>query len=225
MAKRYCPRLGPWVLISLLGVCSYSALTLADSQLTATVSGEGSHPASVEDAEQPMWETTSAASDPHHKAEAQGALSLSSSRSGTDDPSEHGEDSTQGAQQPPKPSDRTKGKAFRHLDRDGDGMLSREELPERMDRLRKHFDAADQNKDGLLSHDEIRRLRAHTESRSSPRGRGDQRNIMKRLDRDGDGAISRSEVPARATRLNSAFDRLDRNGDGELTADELPGDR
>ena len=42
--------------------------------------------------------------------------------------------------------------------------------------------------------------------------------ILKQLDRDGDGKVTRDEVPERLRRL---FDRLDRDGDKVLSAEEL----
>ena len=47
----------------------------------------------------------------------------------------------------------------------------------------------------------------------APRGR----RALKRLDADGNGAISRQEW----TRRPEAFDRLDANKDGQITSDEL----
>jgi Ca2+-binding EF-hand superfamily protein len=47
----------------------------------------------------------------------------------------------------------------------------------------------------------------------------DFESLRKRFDRDGDGAIDRSEVPSR---LHPAFDRLDRDGDGRVTREDFP---
>lgn len=44
--------------------------------------------------------------------------------------------------------------------------------------------------------------------------------LFQRWDGDGDGEVTRDEVPARG---RAYFDRLDRNGDGKLTRDELQG--
>jgi hypothetical protein len=43
-------------------------------------------------------------------------------------------------------------------------------------------------------------------------------DMMRRLDRDGDGRVTRDEVP---DRLRPIFDRLDRDGDKVLSAEEL----
>jgi len=42
-----------------------------------------------------------------------------------------------------------------------------------------------------------------------------------KLDRDGDGYVSRAEIPARAEKLLQGFDYLDQNSDGRLSADEV----
>lgn len=47
------------------------------------------------------------------------------------------------------------------------------------------------------------------------------RELIDRLDRDGDGAISLSEIPQRMQRLRNAFDIVDANADGRVTASEL----
>jgi hypothetical protein len=46
----------------------------------------------------------------------------------------------------------------------------------------------------------------------------DFESLRNRFDRDGDGAIERSEVPQR---LQPQFDRLDRNGDDRLTREDF----
>ena len=57
--------------------------------------------------------------------------------------------------------------------------------------------------------------------RAARQGRGPRaprgRRALKRLDADGNGAISRQEW----TRRPEAFDRLDANKDGQITTDEL----
>ncbi|MEL7448078.1 MAG: hypothetical protein AAFN78_02655 [Pseudomonadota bacterium] len=49
----------------------------------------------------------------------------------------------------------------------------------------------------------------------------DPATIVDRLDRNGDGAISRDEVPSQAARLRDNFDVIDADGDGRITAAEL----
>lgn len=95
-----------------------------------------------------------------------------------------------------------------HLDKDGDGLISRDEA-QAAPRLAKHFDEIDANKDGFLSKDEL--AAARTKLRDT---------IFARIDTDADGRISRDEA-ARFPRLARHFDQIDANKDGYLTKDEL----
>ena len=53
-------------------------------------------------------------------------------------------------------------------------------------------------------------------------GGGDPAAFIKRLDKDGDGAVSKEEAPER---MKEFFDRLDKNGDGKLTKEEMAAGR
>lgn len=46
-------------------------------------------------------------------------------------------------------------------------------------------------------------------------------NLVDRLDRNGDGALSPHEIPSQMKRLHNSFDIVDANGDGKITASEL----
>ncbi len=98
--------------------------------------------------------------------------------------------------------------AMTHLDKDGDGLISRDEA-QAAPRLAKHFDVIDTNKDGFLSKDEL--AAARTKVRDA---------IFARIDTDADGRISRDEA-ARFPRLADHFDQIDADKDGYLTKDEL----
>jgi len=116
------------------------------------------------------------------------------------------------------------------FDRNKDGKLSKDELPERMQGM---FDRGDTNKDGFLTADEIGRMAAAQaaptggregrgegrEGRGEGRGFGGMRPdpVFTALDTDHDGVISSAEINAAAASLKT----LDKNGDGQLTEDEV----
>jgi Ca2+-binding EF-hand superfamily protein len=91
---------------------------------------------------------------------------------------------------------------------DKDGRLTREQLEAG---LRRDFDAADLNHDGVLEPDEVR---AVNEKRWSE----DQSAISPLQDWNGDGVVDFNEFAATARNL---FQQYDRNGDGVLTPQEL----
>lgn len=98
--------------------------------------------------------------------------------------------------------------AMSHLDKDRDGLISRDEA-QAAPRLAKHFDKIDTNKDGLLSKNELAAARTRMKDA-----------IYAHIDTDADGRISRDEA-ARFPRLARHFDQIDANKDGHLTKDEL----
>jgi EF hand len=100
------------------------------------------------------------------------------------------------------------GHGFAALDKNGDGVISREEAAGRP-RLAKMFDTLDINKDGGLSKEEMKA--AHDKM---------QAKGMARIDTDRDGRISRTEAAGRP-RLAENFDRIDANGDGFLSMEEI----
>ncbi|WLD10672.1 EF-hand domain-containing protein [Planctellipticum variicoloris] len=160
----------------------------------------------------------------------------------------------------PKPAD-----LFKQLDKNADGKLVADEIPQEHRRLFERVQrAGDKNEDGQLTVEEFEA--AHQPDAPSggslggPGGPGggrpnpeEIRERLKQMDRNGDGKISRSEVPDVAReRLMPLFDRLgkdelsledlgrfsggqrpepgqlfgqlDKNGDGKVSRDELPAD-
>lgn len=131
---------------------------------------------------------------------------------------------------PPTPDEMVK--TLMAFDKNGDGQLTRDELPERMLGL---FDRADTDHNGILTADEIRKA-AQSAAAPAARGGGENRGpggresgrgnpgsfmrldpILAALDTNGDGEISAEELAAAPQSLK----KLDTNGDGQLSADEV----
>jgi hypothetical protein len=104
------------------------------------------------------------------------------------------------------------------VDANGDGIVTREEA-QVYPRLATHFDAADTNRDGRLAGAELEAGRdsARREARAAIRERWGA------ADKDGDGAISKSEAEQSMPRLAKRFGEFDVNGDGKVTRDEVHG--
>jgi len=104
------------------------------------------------------------------------------------------------------------------LDRNGDGVLSKDEVPERLQGI---FARSDANHDGKITPDEIR---ASASTQTGPNGRalrsGDATRmdpVLNAIDTNHDGVLSADEIAAAPASLKS----LDKDGDGELSAAEL----
>ncbi len=122
-------------------------------------------------------------------------------------------------------------KTLMAFDANGDGKLSRSELPDRFQGL---FDRADVNKDGILTADEIRKMAAAQAPPPEPEGRGGRGGrgrgdgpggemnfirfdpILAAVDTNGDGVISADEIKNSA----GAIRKLDKDGDGKVTREE-----
>ncbi len=99
-------------------------------------------------------------------------------------------------------------------DRNQDGRLGRDEVPERFLR-RFHF--LDSNGDGFIDREEMEQMA----SRFGGFGRGPGGRMaerFQRMDSDGDGKIGRDEAPEPLLRR---FDQMDRNEDGYLDLQEV----
>lgn len=93
---------------------------------------------------------------------------------------------------------------FAHLDRDGNGIVTREEF--RASALA-HFDEIDQDHDGRVIPAE---MAAFAKDQAAKR--------FAREDKNGDGQLSRAEA---APMPDEVFARLDANKDGQLSPEEL----
>ncbi|WP_176693159.1 EF-hand domain-containing protein [Arenimonas terrae] len=112
---------------------------------------------------------------------------------------------------------------FAEADTDRDGRLDRVEARAFGERFNKHFDRIDANKDGEVDKQEIAQARQHMrKGRHGMRaGMAYQRGLIKGMDDDGDGAISRAELGSKVPRWSDNFATIDSNGDGELSREEL----
>jgi hypothetical protein len=113
---------------------------------------------------------------------------------------------------------------IRGWDANDDGLVARSEVP---DMMLDRFDRMDENGDGVLEAEEIENLPARMGpggGRGGPGsrgGRGMQGDPIARLrsfDTDGDGRITREEIPGQA---GGMFDRVDANSDDVITEAEL----
>ena len=98
-------------------------------------------------------------------------------------------------------------------DTNGDGMISRSEAAAALPELVEHFDKIDADKNGFIT---LQEFESAMKARHGQHGH----DTLKRLDKNGDGAISREEAQA-SPRLAKHFDEIDTNKDGLLSKEEL----
>lgn len=106
------------------------------------------------------------------------------------------------------------------FDENEDGKVTKDEAPEPMRRM---FQRVDANQDGAIDKEEAEAMaeRAHGfGGRGDPggRGRGDLLGRLMRRDADGDGKLTKDELPE--WMRQDMFDKNDTNGDGALDKEE-----
>lgn len=116
---------------------------------------------------------------------------------------------------------------FKELDKNSDGQLSSDEVSEDRKRFFERLvRIGDKNSDGKLSSEEFQHAtKADDRPVEAPRGEGglgarpNPEDVFKRLDKDGDGKLTKSELPEPAKAyLGGIFDRL---GKDEITKEEF----
>jgi Ca2+-binding EF-hand superfamily protein len=100
------------------------------------------------------------------------------------------------------------------FDKNHDGKISKDELPERMQGL---FERADANKDGFLTPEEIRAVAKAQAAAANPPEPIRLDPISAALDTNHDNVLSAAEI----NNAPAVLKTLDKNSDGQLTDDEL----
>jgi len=102
------------------------------------------------------------------------------------------------------------------LDKDGDARLSNDELTDAR-LFNENFDKLDTNEDGFLSTEEVSRFR---EVAFQGRRTGGRRDRFAEADRDGNGKLSKDEIPEPLSSIMD-FESSDLDKDGMLTREEF----
>lgn len=108
---------------------------------------------------------------------------------------------------------------IRHLDRNGDGQLSVEELPPEQ---RNAFGRLDINQNGFIDMSDAEKIDASRRAAQAAPERGQHGGrtlprIVELMDTDGDGVLQRREAPLQVQR---SWELFDRNGDGAIDMKE-----
>ena len=108
-----------------------------------------------------------------------------------------------------------------HLDKDGDGRVSRAEAADTSaKRTGEWFDKVDQNKDGYVSKEELHQAR-ETRHAMHDEMKGKAKERYKETDANSDGQISLDEAQAKMPKVAENFSTLDKDKNGLLSKEEL----
>ncbi len=113
------------------------------------------------------------------------------------------------------------GQAFTNFDRNQDGKLARDELP---DQLRERLGTAFERlgKESLTQQEFVQEVRRLGAGQSGARNGRQLAEALKRMDADGDGKVTLAEAPERARDfVRGLLRRAGKNADDALTSDDL----
>lgn len=111
--------------------------------------------------------------------------------------------------------------AFKIIDSNGDGKISKDEAAAKSPNLAANFDAVDGNKDGFLSKQEIWDAQQKMSQAVQDANEKFTRSLQK-ADKNNDGKLSREEAKT-LPRLGNNFDQIDANKDSFLVLPEIIG--
>ena len=111
------------------------------------------------------------------------------------------------------------GKLLDKIDKNDDGKLNVDEVPERH---RKHFGKTDKNSDGYVDKDELHVTMAKAHQAWRKKAAEHKNEFMEKYDKDGDGKLDAKEKSALGAVLTGKLlDKVDKNDDGKLNVDEV----
>lgn len=112
---------------------------------------------------------------------------------------------------------------FTALDRNQNGYLEKDEVPEQIPGFEFSFEILDDDGDGkVYEQDVVKYVQQRslvTRAQIRARAADQEDALLTALDTDGDGRLNTREIRLSPTKLKS----LDHNGDGQLQSDEIPG--